>query len=221
VLNGSSGTYELATKNTGFSFRYSLENIRKMDMSNPHYPEARMNNHFSPGSRPPLLSIISSNTLPITQTRQADERLRERWLSDLAKKSRTLAWTIEQARVAVMDDAIDAAIARTMQSRKSIDALISEGRLAADPAVRDDFDRLLCFRDAVWGADHDTCHSLLHRKSQLLVDIMRRWTKPTDHIPYRGHWRHPNRCNSLPVDQDQRAGNVRALLRKAHHQFAV
>ena len=115
---------------------------------------------------------------PLTQTRQVGDRGREIWLQQLAQKSLERHWTAEQAHIAALRDALGAALAQNIRSEQAMNTLISEGRLAARPEVRAEFGRLMSLRDEVWSLEAGFLRSTLHGPSRVLVDLMRRQSKP-------------------------------------------
>ena len=111
---------------------------------------------------------------PLLQTRQAGDRWRERWLEKLALESAAQAWSLEAATIAAQDGALDASLAGHLRTRSAVNELIRQGRLAAHPAVRSEFQRLMQLRDEIWKLDPGFLRQTLHGPSQVLQDLMQR-----------------------------------------------
>jgi hypothetical protein len=134
-------------------------------------------NSSNPG-RLPMVHMARGK--PLTETRQAGQRLREEWLADLARKSRLNSWTPSQIVIAVQQGALDAALAQTLRTASSVNEAIRQGRIAAHPFVRNEFDRLVKLRDDVWLIDPVICRRYMHGPSQILIDLITRCRNPAE-----------------------------------------
>jgi len=114
----------------------------------------------------------------LTQTRQAGDRKRESWLLSLAKESEAGNWSPGEARTRASADVGAAVQNGNILSLGSIGNAITEGSLAAHPAVRGEIARLVAIRDDLWESFPDYLRRTLHGPSQTLVDLMRRQKQP-------------------------------------------
>ncbi len=112
---------------------------------------------------------------PLGETRQVDERKREDWLRALARRSASEEWLLTQIEQTVHQEVMCSSHLQTPRSRQEANR---QGRLAADPDVRIDFDRLVRLRDECWTADPRFFRRTRHGKSQLLIDILMRQKEP-------------------------------------------
>ena len=91
---------------------------------------------------------------PLVQTHQRGDRKREEWREDLACRSAREGWSLEKAEIEARKAAEKAVFAGNLNTQKSFDNVVDNGRLAAHPNVRD--------------------HVPRQGPSQILVDLMRR-----------------------------------------------
>jgi hypothetical protein len=110
----------------------------------------------------------------LLETRQAGDRKRECWLLTIAAESSAENWSLRDARDRAELDVNEAFSFGNIQSPKTISNAITEGALAAHPAVRNEVARLVAIRDELWESFPDYLRKTLHGPSQTLVDLMRR-----------------------------------------------
>jgi hypothetical protein len=106
----------------------------------------------------------------LLSTHAAGVRWREAWFVQLAADSRRFSWSFAQIDAAVMKDVAAAAAAKRLSN---ISTLASEGRLAADPSVRGEIERLMAIRDEVCATEPDLIRRTLQRPTHVLVLLMR------------------------------------------------
>ena len=111
---------------------------------------------------------------PLVQTHQRGDRRREEWLEDLAHQSAREGWSLEKAEIEVRKAAEKAVFAGNLNTQKSFDNVVAEGRLAAHPDIRDHVPCLIALRDEAWARESAFLRNILHGPSQILVDLMRR-----------------------------------------------
>jgi hypothetical protein len=105
-------------------------------------------------------------------TRQAEQRLREHWLRQSARKAISENLSREESAITVYKGVVTAMAARNIRKPKAAYELSREGRLAAHPDVRNHFERLITLRDQLWASHASELKPLLHGPSQVLVDLM-------------------------------------------------
>ena len=110
----------------------------------------------------------------LVQTHQRGDRKREEWLEDLACRSAREGWSLEKAEIEARKAAEKAVFAGNLNTQKSFDNVVDNGRLAAHPDVRDHVPRLIALRDEAWAREPAFLRNVLHGPSQILVDLMRR-----------------------------------------------
>jgi hypothetical protein len=75
---------------------------------------------------------------------------------------------------------VQAEMVGNLKSEKAIADVVHDGVLAAHPAVRDHFSRLMMIRDELWQMEPDYLRRTLHGPSQILIELMRRQKKPSE-----------------------------------------
>ena len=120
------------------------------------------------------MPIRKVDSTPLSQTRQVTERFREIWLTSIAKHSRENRWDKADIIQATLTGALEAALAGNIRTKAAADELARQGRLAAHPDVRFEFDRLVALRNEVWLRDRTLLKCFHHGPSQILVDLMTR-----------------------------------------------
>jgi hypothetical protein len=110
----------------------------------------------------------------LLQTRVDGERMREETLQAFAEESHQKAWSEDRCHLEALNVALDAALAGKFASRRSINTLIGELRLAGHVDVRGEYSRLKAIRDQVWAADPAFLRETMHGPYQTLTHVLHR-----------------------------------------------
>ena len=117
----------------------------------------------------------------LADTHLPRENKREEWFILIADRSCKREWDNDKIELEVRKCAEKALLAGHI-GEKTFYNIVSEGRLAADPVVRNHVPRLVDLRNAAWDLAPQSARAKLHPQ-HMLVDLMRKQRRPE----YRHH----------------------------------